>query len=172
MAVETKELYPVNVTDQQREEFFRVYRILSSDILELENFVTKKEGFLEDAYSDAKMFESVESLIESVDNDPDFEINSALVSGVSEFKNVLEKQIDYANDFIANAQKELQEYSERLKRSQSFMDSFKEGIVFINDEGHCELSDEVLLLVEYLHSLGNILEPEEREKLLRQQQQG
>ena len=162
-------LNPVNLTEEQTQEFFRIYRILTSDFLELESFITKKEGHLEDALSDTRMFESVEDLIELA-LEGDIELPTNLEPDIKHFRNVINKQIDMANDFITNSRQELEAYSERLERSREFIKRFKDGITLTSDNGDCTVSDEVMFLVEYLNSLGNILEPEEREELLKRQQ--
>lgn len=161
-------LTPINVTEQQKEEFYRIYRILTSDFLELDTYVERKRGFLEDAHRDEHMFEAVLNYFKKVESDID---SPKLTPEITDFMNVMSKQLDFANDFIANSQKELVELEERFERSRAFIDSFKAGITVLNDAGECELSDAVILLVEYLNSLGNILEPEERENLIQQQAQ-
>jgi len=59
---------------------------------------------------------------------------------------------------------QLENYKEKLIRSEDFINELKADIVMTDKEGECEVGDKLLFLIKYLHSLGHIMEPEEKEK--------
>lgn len=159
MATEFNEITITNLSEQEKGEFERIYRILTSDMGELKKSVSQQQYALEDAENDVQSLEALISLGREHGDD-----------NVRKFVENLSKNVERNKQYVADMYGQLEEYKERLERAQAFFDDFKAQIE-IDEEGNGTVTDRAMFLVEYLNSLGNILEPDEREEAQRKQQQ-
>lgn len=159
MATEFNEITITNLNEQEKGEFERIYRILTSDMGELKKSVSQQQYALEDAENDVQSLEALIALGREHGDE-----------NVRKFVENLSKNVERNKQYVADMYGQLEEYKERLERAQAFFDDFKAQIV-IDEDGNGTVTDRAMFLVEYLNSLGNILEPDEREEAQRKQQQ-
>ena len=159
MAQEFNEITITNLNEEQEAEFQRIYRILTSDIGELKKSVLQQKYALEDAEADVQ---SLESLIKLGKEHGD--------EALQKFVDNLTKNVEQNKQYVSDMYEQIDTYDGRLERAQAFFDDFKNQLT-VNENGEATVSEKAMFLVEYLNSLGNILEPDEREEAQRRQQQ-
>lgn len=149
-----EKLVPVNLTEEETEQFYKVYRILTSDLLELKQFIEVQEKQVGIAERDVS---SLGRIIELAKDQEDEEMQ--------EFVALLQKNIVNSRQYVDNMAGQIEEYKDKLKRSEEFIDELKADILMGDKENECEVGEKLLFLIRYLHSLGHIMEPEEKEKI-------
>jgi hypothetical protein len=149
-----EKLIPTNLNEEETEQFYKVYRILTSDLLELRQFIDAQERQVGIAEKDVS---NLSRIIELAQNEDDEEIKEFIV--------LLQTNIVNSRQYIDNMAGQLENYKEKLIRSEDFINELKADIVMTDKEGECEVGDKLLFLIRYLHSLGHIMEPEEKEKI-------
>jgi hypothetical protein len=149
-----EKLVPVNLTEEETEQFYKVYRILTSDLLELKQFIESQEKQVGIAEKDVS---NLSRIIELAQKEDDEELQ--------EFVILLQTNIVNSRQYIDNMAGQVEGYKQKLKRSEDFIDELKADILMGDKEGECEVGEKLLFLIRYLHSLGHIMEPEEKEKI-------
>lgn len=149
-----EKLVPINLNEEQTEQFYKVYRILTSDLLELKQFIEVQERQVGIAERDVS---SLGRIIELAQKEEDEEMK--------EFVELLQKNIVNSRQYVDNMAGQIEEYKDKLRRSEEFIDELKADILMGDKEGECEVGEKLLFLIKYLHSLGHIMEPEEKEKI-------
>lgn len=154
------QLTPTNLNELETEQFYKVYRILTADLLELENFITHQERQVGLAERDVENLGKIIGIAEKEDDED-----------MKEFVTMLQNNLVNTRDYVNNMTDQVQEYKDKLERSKDFMDELKADIKMLDDEGNVEVGDKLMFLIRYLHSLGHIMEPEEKEKVNQKLQQ-
>ena len=154
------ELKPTNLTKEEEEQFYKVYRILTADLLELENFITHQERQVGLSEQDVKNLSRIIALGEKEDDDE-----------MKDFVKMLQDNLVKTRQYVDTMTDQIQEYKDKLERSKDFIAELKEDIKMTDDKGNVEVGDKLMFLIRYLHSLGHIMEPEEKEKVNQKLQQ-
>jgi len=149
-----EKLVPVNLNEEETEQFYKVYRILTSDLLELKQFIETQERQVGIAERDVT---SISRMIELAQKEED--------EDMKEFVSLLQKNIVNSRQYIDNMSGQVEGYKQKLQRSEDFINELKADILMSDKEGECEVGEKLLFLIKYLHSLGHIMEPEEKEKI-------
>jgi len=168
MQKEANELKPKNLTKEQTDEFFKVYRILHNDLSEFENFMTEQKKNIKQAEEDAEGLELVIRIVDKALNTNSMDEESEKLKS---FLGKLQKSYEQASEYVNDMNEQIGSYEERYERAKQFFQDFKEQVEILDDKGTCVVHEKALFMVEYLNSLGQIMEPEEREKLRQQQKQ-
>lgn len=153
-------LTPTNLNEQESEQFYKVYRILTADLLELENFIVHQERQVGLAERDVENLAKIIGIAEKQDDED-----------MKEFVTMLQNNLVNTRDYVNTMTDQVQEYKDKLGRSKDFIDELKEDIKMLDDDGNVEVGDKLMFLIRYLHSLGHIMEPEEKEKVNQKLQQ-
>lgn len=153
-------LTPVNLSELETEQFYKVYRILTADLLELRNFITHQERQVGLAEQDVSNLGKIISIAEKEEDE-----------GMKEFVSLLQTNMVNSRSYVDNMATQIDGYREKLKRSEDFIDELKDDIKILDEDGNVEVGSKFLFLIRYLHSLGHIMEPEEKEKVNQKLQQ-
>lgn len=154
------QLKATNLNEEESEQFYKVYRILTADLLELENYIVHQERQVELAERDVTNLARIISIAEK-ENDEE----------MKEFIEMLQNNLVNTRDYVNNMTDQVQGYKDKLERSKDFIDELKADINMLDDKGNVEVGDKLMFLIRYLHSLGHIMEPEEKEKVNQKLQQ-
>ncbi len=145
-------LKPTNLNEEETEKFFRVYRVLTVNYMKYEEYVRTVEN---NKSNYEKELNGFKELYELLDNMDDLSENMYVV------KQSVKKQIEHANYQQESQDENLKEEKETLKNMENFMDKFNKNILNLKENGECEISSELMFLVDYLHEFTNIEEQEE-----------
>lgn len=151
-------LTPINLNEEQKQEFYKVYRILTTEFMELQKHHTHLNKMRTMARSDMSSLQKVIDLCNGTDD-----------SELHDFSKLLGKNVADTEQYLEKSKTSLDEFEIRMERSSKFIQALKDGVHVVDDEGNVEVGDNILFLIDYLHSLGHILEPEEKEELQKQQ---
>jgi hypothetical protein len=149
-----EKLIPTNLNEEETEQFYKVYRILTSDLLELKQFIEVQERQVGIAERDVS---SLGRIIELAKDQEDEEMQ--------EFVALLQKNIVNSRQYVDNMASQIEGYKEKFIRSEEFIEELKNDIVMGDKDGECVVGEKLLFLIRYLHSLGHIMEPEEKEQI-------
>jgi hypothetical protein len=155
-----KKLKPANLSEELTEEFFKVYRVMTTDFMELTQQVQNLRKMREMADYDSESLGKVVNLCRETEDE-----------ALHRFADLLDQNKQDTDAYIEKSQKSLEHYEQRLERASKFITELKEDIEMVDDDGNVNIGNKILFLMDYLHSLGYIMEPEEREELQRKQAQ-
>jgi hypothetical protein len=158
--MENTQLKPTNLNEIEEEQFYKVYRILTADLLELKNFITHQKRQVGLAEQDISNLAKIISIAEKEEDE-----------GMKDFVSLLQSNMVNTRSYVDNMTNQVEDYENKLKRSEDFLDELKSDIKILDDEGNVEVGEKLLFLIRYLHSLGHIMEPEEKEKVNQKLQQ-
>ena len=153
-------LVPINLSDDLIEEFYKVYRVMTTDYMELNQQVNNLVKMREMADYDSESLGKVVELCRGTEDE-----------SLHKFADLLEQNKQDTDTYIEKSQRSLEHYQARLERASRFIQKLKDDIEMVDDEGHANVGDKIMFLMDYLHSLGYIMEPEEREEMQRKQAQ-
>ena len=117
------ELKPTNLTKEEEEQFYKVYRILTADLLELENFITHQERQVGLSEQDVKNLSRIIALGEKEDDDE-----------MKDFVKMLQDNLVKTRQYVDTMTDQIQEYKDKLERSKDFIAELKEDIKILLDE--------------------------------------
>lgn len=150
------EIEPVNLSSEQAEEFRRVYRVLSQDLSNFYDFIKKQKYYEE---QNERYVNAMENVIKMIDAQLEEEDNDDLEL----LRGDLQKQIDKYYETREETKENIEETTKRYERAENFMKEFTQDITFVDgSDSKCRVGERTKFLIEYLHSLGNIVEQEQR----------
>lgn len=149
-----EKLIPTNLNKEETEQFYKVYRILTSDLLELKQFIEVQERQVGIAERDVSNLGRIIALAQKEEDEE-----------MKEFVELLQKNIVNSRQYVDGMASQIEGYKDKFTRSEEFIEELKNDIVMGDKDGECVVGEKLLFLIRYLHSLGHIMEPEEKEQI-------
>ncbi len=148
----------IKVNNADQKEFERLYGEIINEHLDYQNYFHQQMTQHERNVKDLSALKKIAKLL---DKEEDEEI--------ADFKKQVIKQIVQGEEQLSANEKAIPIFKEHYERCERFIKMFKAGILIQDEENNADLSEGVLMLLEYLHTIRKVLAPEPETQEIKQE---